>query len=391
MSDPILDYSELVRRYEAGLIETLRGFGFHTDYLDLWVPDPDIARSILNLMDAAATIGHTTLAIRLTSAQLLDLNRTDFSKLAQQRGSFKISDAGDGGILRLYDLHLPSSDLHSAATAPTEGGPSRPSTTPVAEAAATAPLAKQIRQPEAIGPLYVKALEGLSETLALPSQLATSPGLMPLSATCDGLVLEAQIDTSNHHLQAFACRGARSETMRRLVCALSEVLKGLPILEAADHGAIRLEYWLRSLSGGRPHRPGILLPVAMDAAFAFVNCLTRGLLADYREKSGYFERFNDFDPGPGAVWLAADDTQRRDLLTAAFAKAGFDPASIDIVAIEFNVRIVVALKSDLATKAASTMLRLERSVKAHVDGRLELFLSELKDSNKIRRLSKSPA
>src|SRR6185369_5242490 len=99
------------------------------------------------------------------------------------------------------------------------------------------------------------------------------PGLVRACAEIDGLVLESAVDPTDHSIQSMAAGGARAEVARALLAVVARLCHGLPILEAADHGAIRLEYLLR----GDAPRPsaGIVIPETVDPAFRFVSEIGR--------------------------------------------------------------------------------------------------------------------
>ena len=111
------------------------------------------------------------------------------------------------------------------------------------------------------------------------------------------------------------------------------------------------------------------------------------MLADYRRTTGFRDSANTFDIEPGPRWMLADDAARRAQLAKAFALGGFGAEDVDVVAIEHDVRVVVSLGGLLAKDPARALAVLERQMKQRVDGRLELFMQEVKDSNKLRRLS----
>ena len=48
-----IDFEKITSTYEAGLVDTLRHFGLDAEFLETWVPDPNVAKSIINLADAA--------------------------------------------------------------------------------------------------------------------------------------------------------------------------------------------------------------------------------------------------------------------------------------------------------------------------------------------------
>jgi hypothetical protein len=85
--------------------------------------------------------------------------------------------------------------------------------------------------------------------------------------------------------------------------------------------------------------------------------------------------------------MQASEAERRAILQRAFAAGGFPATDVNVEAIEYDVRVVVSLGGSLGGSPARVTADLERCIKKHADGRLELFLIELKDSNKLRRLS----
>ena len=379
INDNILDYADLVARYETGLVDNLRSFGFQTEYLDLWVPDEDLTRSLLNLFNAAAEVGQHNLTIRIPAGALNELKEAGLPALAAKHGQLSIDDGKDGAILRITGLRVVTLTSPGAASA-------MPSAKSVDSQATIA--SQQIRpdeaprQPESLSEPYAGALKAAGKS-EFPA--SDHPDLVRARAEIDGFVLEAAIDPKDHVIQGLTSNGARNAMLGDLLAVLSHICRGLPVLEAADHGAIRLEYLLRG-HAPRP-RPGIVIPETVEPAFRFVSTLLRALLADYRGKTGYRDKTNTYDTMPDSRWLQADDAARRAQLAEAFSRAGFQLADVIIVAIEFDVRVVISLNETAVKDPAHALAILERHMKHFVDGRLELFLSELKDTNKLRRLS----
>lgn len=379
MSDDILDYADLVARYESGLIENLRSFGFQTEYLDLWVPDEDLSRSLLNLFDAAAEVGHGALALRIPVDAVAGLERAGFPGLAAQRGRFSMEPGPGGAILRISDLRV----VAEPSTAAHDSLPSRR----MADAAAARPepqicADEAFHQPLTLSEPYATHLAAAGKCVPVRP---VGVGLVQACAGIDGLILEAAIDPKDHVICGMTVTGARGKTFGDLLSVLAHICRGLPVLEAADHGAIRLEYLLRG-DAPRP-RPGIVIPEMVDPAFRFVSAILRALLANYRQKTGFRDSANIFDVLPGPHWMQADEAGRRAQLAEAIARSGFVPEDVTVVAIEYDVRVVVSLGPALTINSAHALAALERHIKQHVDGRLELFLSDVTDSNKLRRLS----
>ena len=379
MSEDILDYSDLIRRYEAGLIEKLRSFGFQTEYLDLWVPDADLSRSLLNLFDAAAEVGHRSLAVRIPADAVAELKQAGLPDLAAKRGRFSMEAGNRSTVLRITDLHIvktstQGSQIPKASIDIMDGKAAR--------AATELRLDNVLKQPQSLSEPYATHLATADKGSPAPSP---RPGLVQAQAEIDGVTLAAAIDATNHCIQVITVNGTRSEVLRNLLAVTASLSHGLPVVEAADHGAIRLEYLLRG-DAPRP-RAGIIIPESIDPAFRFVSALLRALLTDYRSKTGFRDITNTFDVVPGPRWMQADDDARRTQLAEAFKLGGFPAEGVIVVAIEYDVRVVVSLGGALAKDPARALAALERHIKQHVDGRLELFLAEVKDINKLRRLS----
>lgn len=380
MSDEILDYADLIARYESGLVEQLRNFGFQTEYLDLWVPDEDLTRSLLNLFDAAAEGGLSSLSVRVPADAVAGLKLAGLPELAAKRGRFSIEDGSGKAVLSITDLRI------AAAPSAARGSASPQSVAPGARTAPTVgqdKTAGPLRQPQALSEPYAAHLLRIADK-SLPSA-PIPPETIRARAEIDGLVLDAAIDPTDHRIVEITQSGARNPVAHDLVSVLARTCHGLPVLEAADHGSIRLEYLLRG-DAARPHA-GIVIPETVEPAFRLITALLRALLADYRQKAGFCEQSNTFDAPPGPRWLQADEAARHAQLAEAFARGGFAADDVNVVAIEYDVRVVVSLSGTLAKNPAGAVVALERCMKKHVDNRLELFLTEVKDSNKLRRLS----
>lgn len=73
-----LDYEGLVEHFGTTLLTRLRGHGADADYLEMWVPDENPVKSILNMVEAAEAAGRDQIAVRVrtdtvSAAQLQQL------------------------------------------------------------------------------------------------------------------------------------------------------------------------------------------------------------------------------------------------------------------------------------------------------------------------------
>jgi hypothetical protein len=204
---------------------------------------------------------------------------------------------------------------------------------------------------------------------------------------CDGdVVLTLAVNPTSLRIEQAAFAGAADRIEAGMLEALCRVIEGLPLIEAADHGALRLEHALRE--GPKPVG-GIVTPRAVGSAFDRPHALLRDALASWRTQMGAVEPTSTFDAGPTPTWRAMDDATRKGAITAVifgFTRAHELPDDLfAVVAIEFDVRLV--LHAAPHAKLAPLVMALERSIRDAIDPRLEVYLEEIRDKNKLRRLA----
>lgn len=242
-----------------------------------------------------------------------------------------------------------------------------------------------------INPIYRAGLQQAIASIAHEGTLEVEADSILLQATHGDTTLLVLVDPQEHTIRKAAHHSASTEMQHGLLDVLCSILVGKPIQEASDHAVITLELQLRGRY--RPHPvAGIVLPRNADPMFDVPERLTRALLAQYRETTGYDEIENFYDCGPGTEWLNATGEERINRLQAVAADVCADlpleAADITFVNIEYDVKITVDLNHELPDVDKPGIIRtLERAIKENIDGRLELSYVEMKDANVIRRLS----
>lgn len=94
-------YEEIVDEYERGLQTRLRGFRPAHDFLDTWVHDPDPARSILSMLEAAELGGIKDLDIAIGPETAGRMDRQRLQELAAQVGKVTLEEQGAGLLLKV--------------------------------------------------------------------------------------------------------------------------------------------------------------------------------------------------------------------------------------------------------------------------------------------------
>lgn len=387
ISANVVDYEQVTGSYETSLNTQLRGFRGGARFLEHWVHDPDPVKSVINMIEAAATDGlaDVTVVLGARSQAVLDLRRLD--ALAGALG-------GVTKELRESGLALTVRFTSAAAVAPGLGAEARDRARQAREAR-DARLRAQAGPPSApprdgLHPVYREAVRQiLAGALTHEGPVATMPGVERLSLARDGWVLEAFVDRATHRVRVARHRGARKET-RALLEGLCAMMEDKPLIECADHAVIRLEYRLRDRREERPVR-GIVTPESVEPAFAPLSAAVRGLLADYRRRTGYDEIENRFDPEPSAGWKALTAERRmaqvQGALDALVAQHGLRPGDVVCTHVDRSTRTTVEVRAELPARAkAALMMDLERGLKDRVEPMLHLYQAEMHDKNKIRRL-----
>jgi len=387
ISANVVDYEQVTGSYETTLNTQLRGFRGGARFLEHWVHDPDPVKSVINMIEAAATDGLADVTVLLgprTQAAL------DVARLAEQAGGLGavMTEAQEGG------LALTVRFTSAAAIKPGLGAEARDRARRAREArdarlrAQPGPAPAPAR--DGLHPVYREAVRQiLAGTLTHEGSVATMPGVARLSTARDGWVLEVFVDTVTHRVRVACHRGARKET-RALLEGLCAIMEDKPLIECADHAVIRLEYRLRDRVRERPVA-GIVTPESVEPAFAPLSVAVRGLLAEYRRRTGYDEIENRFDPEPSAGWKALTAEQRaarvQTALDSLAAQRGLRPGDVVCTRVDRSTRATIELRAELPARAkAVLMMDLERGLKDRVEPVLHLYQEEMHDKNKIRRL-----
>src|SRR5262245_32865970 len=91
----IIDYDKTAAEYEASLVTKLRGHGAG-DFLEHWVPDPDPALGIFNMIEAAWTAGREELELSVARVTLKAEAVEKLRALAASIAQLRVEEAPGG-------------------------------------------------------------------------------------------------------------------------------------------------------------------------------------------------------------------------------------------------------------------------------------------------------
>ncbi|MCS6765338.1 MAG: hypothetical protein MO847_02425 [Candidatus Protistobacter heckmanni] len=66
----MLIYEDLVSHFEGALLTQLRGHNNDGGFLEMWVPDPDPLKSVINMAESAEAFGQNAFDIQIQQSRL---------------------------------------------------------------------------------------------------------------------------------------------------------------------------------------------------------------------------------------------------------------------------------------------------------------------------------
>jgi hypothetical protein len=366
----VIDYDRAAADYEASLITKLRGHGAGS-FLENWVPDPDPALGLVNMIEAAWTGGESTLHVTISRATLDGGGLERLKRLAESIAELAIT-------ADTAHYHL------EARRAARVGGARRAA--PVTRA--SRPVAGSIRKGQerpaipGIQPMLAEALQAETARFTHEETHAAADGNVTLSIDKDGLIRAARHS------------GVQPDVRRRLVELMCREIEGRTLQDASDHAAVLAIHRLQARAGARP-TAGILLPANAGSEVPGALELVRRACRACHKRAGKEDEPNFFEVAPGSEWQALSGGERLRRVVAAtdeFCTAEGAAGAARAVRVDkdihgHEIRVIVQVDgARLAEGVPFFLRRLERFVKGRVERRLELYLEPLKDKNVLRRL-----
>lgn len=387
-----INYEQLVATYLENLTTVLRGFNSAPEYefLATWVHDEDDTRSIQNIVEAAYGAGLAEVSIYIGPTTLRRLDPSRLQALVGHFGNVCVKNEGAGIELSVSFTAAappPTLDVAVSYVKSRENIKPQPKKSHHRTAVAVLPQGSERADWIQLHPAYLGGLKKVLEHCSHEGLLSSGPESELLRVAHQEATLTALVDPSTHVIRKVAHHGAVSDVQRGLLECLCVVIEGRPIQECSDHAVIRVEEHLRDHSRPRVVS-GVVLPENASPAFCLLTRLTRELLVQYRQKTGYNDTKNFHDDPASERWraLSADDRLER-LRTAVGRHALGD--GVEVVSIQGDKRVVVEVGGEFDSAEEQTrLLELERHLKETIEPTLQLYMEPMMDKNKLRQIKR---
>ena len=390
MTDPrtlTIDLAEVTETYEKGLLDRLRGFGAEESIFETWVPDANTEKSILNLIDAASEARFDgVLVLRIPGSMTSESALRALVEEVELPANL-IAETGSIWCLQVSGFERKS--LEGPRTTRSQKGEDQQSI----ETQTRASTSESVDLTEDAGArvlrnrLYDLPSAGYKNRGSVDDEI----GMINVTSAQSGWQLTLQLDPDTHLVQKAAFLGPEEDSIAPLLEKLCDQVVSRPIVDVSDHSISRLEFGIRQNSPRLVD--GISLPLAVDERFVVLQELVREAVGVYRAKTGYQGRENFFFDEPAVSWTALSVFEQKlriaEILKVKAIELGFSENEIEVLDVEFNVRVLVRFSGQMAaleTDKQALMMTFERLLIQKIDPRLELFLELVKDQSVLRRL-----
>lgn len=212
---------------------------------------------------------------------------------------------------------------------------------------------------------------------------------MSLSEELDGLQVSIELNSSAA-VATIRFAGYPAEDAE-ILKTMEDCCLGVSLREAADHAAIYATHRLVN-SGTVPRGNGVVLPGNASPALVRAQRLLRQVYGSRVQGIPASEEdWNFEDRGLSHAWVSqgkgAKASRIRACLAEFCAREAMAPELLAIVDIDKYDRIDVRFAEEVSVQLKPKLLMaFERYLRLQTGERLELFVSEMKDLNRIRRL-----
>ncbi len=349
----LINYEKMVEDYNATLLTKLRSHGSELDYLEMWVPDEDPVKCILNMVEAADAYGSQELNICVKNDTLNDKQLTDLVQEIEKIANLELDKEKDKSILNIF---LQKDDTHE--------------------------LLKNIH------PSFHQGIMEIADQLEHYGELKIFDDEEEYVASEGNVTLK--ISVKNGSICKVSFQGDMDMVQKVVLEMFCRIIEEMPVQEAADHGALKTLYKLHNRQQERPVS-GIFMVENAGEVFKMPESLIRKINKEYRAKNSITDMSNFWVPHLSKDWLKLSEAGKIDrlqpILDGFIDENNLESSDIEIASVTKEIRLTVYFSENILPENKSILLlNLELKMRESTGKQLEIYMQEEQDANKLRRI-----
>jgi len=380
-----IDFYELCEQYEKNLNINLRDFGSEHEYLKFWVPDTDLKKSFYNLIEAFKEIKYFNFKVFLNRKKNNIIDESFLNSIEKNIGKISVLQSNGNLYVNInIDIEKYDNNFQIFST-PSSINTSVKKFNKIKKNRKTVIVDINKNYFKKINQLKRFKINHCFIDYENEIQNYLKNKLNIILSHKNGIFeIKLIINKSNHMITKCYHNIKDKNYNSVLINFFCSYLRGLHIQEAADHAVIYLEHYFRSID--KNSSKGIILPNQAGTSFKSINIIIRKILESYRKINNYKDTTNRFYTKIGQSWKNLSDKEKQskiENIILDFNKKNQIPNDqLKFIAIDKSIRVYVQIDNK-TNQNQNQLMHLENSLKK-IEKRLEIFTTEIKDSNKLR-------
>lgn len=382
MSKIKINFNELINSYQENLLIKLRGFG-EADFLKYWVPGSNNQTSLINLIDALVENNNLNFEI------LLDSKLHEIQNL----GKFIINLNNKIGIVDLIEDNLENQIFSFSINIKNykyfyqeELKKIKNNKISVSNFFPIVQDLNKIKIDYEIHSEYISNIENKKiNELKNYKELFDCKNFLKLDICNIKIFLKI-----NNDIIVEAYHNSKDINHKSIIVdQFVSSIVSLPFQEVAEHSVIYLENFFRP-KNFKYNIKGIILPYFGGSVFQDLNDFVRNLFRKYQLNKNNKRVINKYYPDLSASWKNLPNSEKiktiRNIIDECNEIFQFNKGDLEYSKLELDFRIILDISDNLKEKlkVRNYLIEIEEIMKSKIDPRLELFVIEIYDKNKLR-------
>jgi len=366
----VIQYDETLQEYNSALLNTLRGFTPKYEFIAIWVPDADLLRSVISLVEAAFSEDEFQFTLYFSKETMLPINRKEFDLRLADIAIFTSEETVTGVNYHFSDMK--SKDRKLSFQKNQIFNPNHN------DNKAATQEQSELNDDE----IYLSKINYFCAHAKHNIMLEEVDFLTLMTLSEDKITLQVQVDQENV-IRHLAYHGELSLIQKGIFEAACQLLVNLPIDDIRDNGLALIEYHLRRNSKQRK-MAGIQVHFNFSEIFSPLTKLLSGVVKKLESK-----KVNFFDIRNELIW---DISQRDDIKKQLnehinqYLSDENKSVGIEIDNIDEKARVTIMIGDEIsANEKGQLLMDLEIIVRKEVHPAIQLYSTLYVDRNTKRK------